>query len=113
MVENPAGIQNLAQPSGPSAGPNFEAEYQDALLRYQPILRQQQAYDSMRGWGQENAVMGPGYQQAGFGQITGDPTGGMGASPMSGINANQSGVYTPSGGSAGVYGAPKRPTVYR
>jgi hypothetical protein len=89
---------------------DFKQERLDAIERWAPQIRQQQAYDSMRGWGQENAVMGPGYQQAAFGQITGDPTGGMGASPMSGVNGTQSGVYSPSGGTAGVYGAPNRNT---
>lgn len=87
---------------------NLMREREVALETWQPQIRQQQAYDSMRGWGQENAVMGPNYQQANFGQITGDPTGGMGASPLSGVNGTQSGVYSAGGAQSGVYGAPRR-----
>jgi hypothetical protein len=86
----------------------LEAERGRLLPMYENQTRQQQAYDSMRGWGQENAVMGPNYQEANFGQISGDPNGGMGASPLSGVNGTQSGVYSAGGTTAGVYGAPRR-----
>jgi hypothetical protein len=77
-------------------------------------IRQQQAFDMMNGWGQQNAVMGPEYTQAGFGQVTGEtniaaPAMGQAAFDLSGGNEGIStdwltGVYNPQQGqSVGVY----------
>lgn len=70
--------------------------------------RQQQAYDSMRGWGQTNGVMGSDYTSPTFGQINGDPGIGQGNNAAAGVNATANGVFSPAQGSVGVYGAPRR-----
>lgn len=87
----------------------LDAERVRMMPLFQNQTRQQQGYDSMRGWGQENAVMGADYTSPTFGQITGDPTGGQGASPLSGIGQGAlNGVYNPGATSAGVYGSSRR-----
>lgn len=43
----------------------------DTQQRRENQLRQQQAYDSMRGWNQQNAVIGPDYTNPNFGQVSG------------------------------------------
>lgn len=92
----------------PGYTPDFtalNAEKASMMPVFENQNRQQQGYDSMRGWGQENAVMGPDYTNPNFGQISGDPINGQGASPLSGVGQGaMNGVYNPEGSYAGVFG---------
>jgi hypothetical protein len=107
-------------PGNPGYRPDFSAlEAEKNMLK--PLsenqIRQQQAYNKMIGFGQENAVMGRDYTNAGFGQISGqtNPYGaemGMGQAMLDGAvdgvsNDFMSGVYDPRTQQAsGVYRPP-------
>lgn len=79
----------------------------DMAQRGENQTRQQQSYDSMNGWGQLNGVMGPNYTDPNFGQISGQAGGPLTAPTMpNGVDPSwTSGVFDPSGGLTGVYGA--------
>jgi hypothetical protein len=91
------------------------AERDQIDLTRQAGITNQQAYDSMRGWGQNNGVMAPNYGEAGFGQVNGvngDPyalqgdTQGLDMSWTDGIYSAQNpgaGVYSAQNAGAGVY----------
>jgi hypothetical protein len=104
-------------PGSPGYTPDFtglNAEKDRLQPMAQNQIRQQQSFDMMNGWGQENAVMGDDYTAAGFGQVSGEtnPYGadmGQAAFDLSGGNDGistdwLSGVYDPQQGqAAGVY----------
>jgi hypothetical protein len=106
-----------ASPGIPGYTPDFTALNAEKD-RLQPMaqnqIRQQQAYNMMDGFGQQNAVMGDDYTAAGFGQVSGEtnpfaPAMGQAAFDLSGGNDGistdwLSGVYDPQKGqAAGVY----------
>jgi hypothetical protein len=107
-------------PGSPGYRPDFSAlEAEKNMLNplLQNQIRQQQAYNRMGAFGQENAMPGGGYTQAGFGQVSGqtNPYGadmGMGQAMLdgavSGISPDfMSGVYDPKTQQAtGVYKPP-------
>lgn len=102
-----------------SAG-SLWGQYSDMAARY-PIeqqqrsenqIRQQQAYGSMTGWDQLNGVMGPGYTNPNFGQISGQVMQAANQQNMApttpGVDASwTSGVFDQGGGLTGVYGGPQ------
>lgn len=77
--------------------------------------RGQQAYDSMRGWGQENGVMGANYSAPGFGQVNGIAGNPYAVDTEAAKGADMSwtdGAFNPQNGNAGVYSpaAPRKNT---
>lgn len=110
--------------------PAMLAYLEDKKRQMMPLMEaqttNQQAFDSMNGWGQQNAVIGPDYTRPNFGTINGDfgqtlmgepmlqqdrPgfTGGNFADPealagMSDPWSWTSGVFNPQDGVTGVYG---------
>jgi hypothetical protein len=104
----------------PGYTPNFSALNAEKD-RLNPMaenqIRQQQSFDQMRGFGQDNAVMGQDYTNPGFGQISGqaNPYGadmGMGQAVLEGVVDGvspdfMSGVYDPTAQQAtGAYKPP-------
>lgn len=83
-------------------------------------LRQQQNYDSMSGWNQQNGMIGPEYTDPNFGQVSGlarqampnvpgvgmDWTKGLSGTNGNGANGNWAGTFGAPQGQTGVYGAP-------
>lgn len=105
VAPTPENLDSFLDSFSATAAPDYtalDAERQAALTRYEPVFRQQSAYDRMAGRGMENGILSEAYSDANFGRVSGTP---FASQPdAAGVNMDWTGVYNPANGSGSIGG---------